>query len=774
MQATDGKLYGMTTNGGTGSAVFPGAGVIFSFDPISLTYLKLKDFDNGMDGGNPDGHLIQASDGKLFGVTSAGGSSGVGVIFSYDLSTSTYTKRKDFNFPTGGEPFGSIMQASDGKLYGMTDAGGLRDLGNQGDVGVIFSFNPVTNAYAMLKDFSVTETGSNVSASVVQASDGKLYGTTVYGGKNFAGVIFSFDPSSSTYTKLYDFDYTNGASPYGSLIQASDGKLYGMTAYGGAGTSPGFSLGVGVIFSFDPVTLSYTKLYDFDGVNGMRPFGSLMQASDGKLYGMTQDNGVNFGGVIFSFNPLTSTYTKVYDLPEGSYPKGSLIQANDGKLYGMTNGTGGSAVGGAIFSFDPASLSYTSLYNFDGINGGRPDGSLVQASNGKLYGTAAAGGSGEVGVVFSFDPVALSYTKLHDFDGTNGGLPYGNLMQASDGKLYGTASIGGTTIDALGSTAGIIFSLDPVTSTYTKLKNFDFTNGASPYIGSAFIELRSCIATTYYRDRDGDGYGDASSSIQACSQPPGYVTNHKDCDDNNALIHGPATYYRDADGDGLGDPNNSISVCATRPPAGYVRNNYDCDDHFKPWRFEDKRVLMCHNGREECVRIIEVLIRLFEGWTLGPCSNEACGRNETVMCHNGNQDCINRKDVLRKLFEGWTLGPCFSAATSPAALDFSENPEIFSKEQLMSGGYKLSNYPNPFTRTTTIKYELPFDSKVSVKVYDVMGKLVATLVDEDKKAGSYTVDFNAGHISRGSLYYRIIATSKDKQFKQTNKMIQLQ
>ena len=55
-----------------------------------------------------------------------------------------------------------------------------------------------------------------------------------------------------------------------------------------------------------------------------------------------------------------------------------------------------------------------------------------------------------------------------------------------------------------------------------------------------------------------------------------------------------------------------------------------------------------------------------------------------------------------------------------------------------------------------------------------MGKVVATLVDENKKAGAYTVEFKAGHFSRGSLYYRIIATSKDKQFEQTNKIIQLQ
>ena len=155
----------------------------------------------------------------------------------------------------------------------------------------------------------------HTTANFIQASDGKLYGMTYSGGSSGAGVIFSFDPSSSTYTKLKDFDGTNGGNPYGSLMQASDGKLYGMTAQGG-------SSGAGVIFSFDPSSSTYTKLKDFDGTNGANPFGSLMQASDGKLYGMTDDGGSSGDGVIFSFDPSSSTYTKLKDFDDtnGAYP----------------------------------------------------------------------------------------------------------------------------------------------------------------------------------------------------------------------------------------------------------------------------------------------------------------------------------------------------------------------------------------------------------------------------------------------------------------------
>src|ERR1700733_11432466 len=95
------------------------------------------------------------------------------------------------------------------------------------------------------------------------------------GGNAGVGAIFSYDPISFTYTKLRDFNSTNGSNPRGSLVQATDGKLYGMTYDGGSYNS-------GVIFSFDPVSSVYTKLMDFNGINGANPQGSLMQASNGK------------------------------------------------------------------------------------------------------------------------------------------------------------------------------------------------------------------------------------------------------------------------------------------------------------------------------------------------------------------------------------------------------------------------------------------------------------------------------------------------------------
>jgi hypothetical protein len=103
--------------------------------------------------------------------------------------------------------------------------------------------------------------------------------------------------------------------------------------------------------------------------------------------------------------------------------------------------------------------------------------------------------------------------------------------------------------------------------------------------------------TTWYRDEDGDGYGDAARTRTGCGQPDGYVADDTDCDDGDADINpaapelcdgidndcdgdvdedGPTPWYRDVDGDGYGDPADVVTGCGQ--PSGYVGNDADCDD----------------------------------------------------------------------------------------------------------------------------------------------------------------------------------------------------
>ena len=67
------------------------------------------------------------------------------------------------------------------------------------------------------------------------------------------------------------------------------------------------------------------------------------------------------------------------------------------------------------------------------------------------------------------------------------------------------------------------------------------------------------------------------------------------------------------------------------------------------------------------------------------------------------------------------------------------------------------NYPNPFNPSTNISYSISKSSRVVLRVYDVLGNLVTTLVNENQEIGSYTIDFNAGELSSGIYYYKLQA-----------------
>lgn len=465
IQASDGKMYGMTSGGGANNS-----GIIFRFDPVSSAYLKMLDFDGASIGSNPQGSLMQASDGMLYGMTYSGGANGMGTIFRYDLSTSSCSNLIDFSGTSNGSsPQGSLIQGADGFLYGLTTGGG------NSNMGVLFQFDPVSLSFVKELDFNGASNGRNPEGSLVQISGGMIYGLSAQGGLHDKGVLFQFDPQTLQYTKELDFSGTgNGETPVGSLILGSDGKLYGTTYAGG-------SNGTGVLFQYDPAGSSFAKKYDFTGgTNGFSPMSSLVQAADGMLYGMTYQDGVNGQGVIFQYDPALASYSKVFDFDGasgGSQPQGALMLAADARLYGMTYGGGANGVG-VLFQLDPASLLFTKKLDFaEATNGSFPFGALMHGADGMCYGLTSGGGANNMGVLFQFDPAASVYTKRMDFAGTaNGSNPHGSLMQTTDGKIYGMTYTGGA------NGMGLIFQFDPLTNICSDLFDFDGTaNGSYPF-----------------------------------------------------------------------------------------------------------------------------------------------------------------------------------------------------------------------------------------------------------------------------------------------------
>lgn len=314
VQAKNGLLYGMTESGGV-----HGFGILFSFDPKANTYRKLVDFNGSTNGGSPYGSLVEGANGQLFGLTEGGGANNHGTLFSFNYSNNIITVLHSFNGSNGRSPYGSLVKATNGLLYGMTESGGSKDMGT------VFSFNPNNKEYKVLYSFDDAN-GRSPYGSLIQATDGKLYGMAQFGGSTGFGVVFSIDLQSSSFAKRAEFKWSNGAWPNSTLVQAANNKLYGMTESGGANN-------YGVLFEYDPSSNAIVAQTDFSEANGRSPYGKLTKASDNKLYGMTYRGGASDKGVLFSYDPATNVapFKKLVDFngTNGLNPSASMVELKE-------------------------------------------------------------------------------------------------------------------------------------------------------------------------------------------------------------------------------------------------------------------------------------------------------------------------------------------------------------------------------------------------------------------------------------------------------------
>jgi len=388
------------------------AAVLFATSTIAVSFQVLHSFA-GAEGETPAAPLVQAADGFFYGVANHGGDftvlppDGGGTAFRMDASGSVTTLHT-FRGPEGAWPK-SLIQARDGYFYGTATLGGQPSI-------------------------------SNLNPGV--------------------GTIFRMDATGAL-TVLHVFPYSigGGSSQPGPIVQGADGALYG-TALGAFGTN---AIG-GYVYRFDPISGDFRHLHDFVGSDGAIPTGPLFQAGDGFFYGTTNQGGLWNAGVIYKVDVL-GNFVLLHSLSplypgEGSEPKGGVIQASDGFFYGTTeHGT----YFGEIFRMDAAG-NFTVLHRFDASasDGGNPLSGLIEGGDGFLYGTAKIGGQpvtspSRHGVVYRMDK-AGTVTVMHTFTGPDGYQPWAALVQAADGRLYGSTVVGG----AFG--LGVLFRIDPAVS----------------------------------------------------------------------------------------------------------------------------------------------------------------------------------------------------------------------------------------------------------------------------------------------------------------------
>ena len=346
--------------------------------PPSASMTNLHFFSGIRDGAFLYAGLMQGKDGNLYGTAEGGGGSFQGSIFRMTLS-GVLTTLYSFPYGTGGaNPYGSLVQGTNGYFYGTTEAGG------SDGYGTLFSLTN-NNVVTFLYSFTDGVDGAEPLAGLVQGSDGNFYGTAYEGGTYAFGSVFKMTPIG-VFTTLYEFTGdADGAYPYAGLVLGRDGNFYGTTVEGG-------SDGYGTAFSLNP-NGTLTTLASFNYANGGYPQAGLIQGTDGKLYGTTFEGGASGYGTVFSLTTngaLTTLFS--FGATNGSNPAAALVQGADGYLYGTTS-SGGAGGQGTAFRITTRGTLTTLLW-FDGLNGADPEAALVQASDGNFYGTTAQGGTG--------------------------------------------------------------------------------------------------------------------------------------------------------------------------------------------------------------------------------------------------------------------------------------------------------------------------------------------------------------------------------------------
>lgn len=297
----DGNFYGTTTSGGS----FISFGTVFRFT-TNGTLTTLASFDGTNSGSSPDSPLLMDTNGNLYGTAPQGGPGFRGTVFRV-TTNGALTVLFAFNSTNGSTPRDGLILANDGNFYGTLVAGGVSNAGtifrmtSTGTVSTVLAFD---NAH-----------GANPIGGLVQGADGGLYGTTGFGGPALSfGTVFRTTTNGGALTTLHNFQGTDGEEPSFRLIFGNDGRLYGTTSFGGDWASGPSGVGSGSVFS---VTTNgvFTTLFLFHGTNGSNPAASLVLGPDGNLYGTTAQGGPGGGGTIFRV-VLAPQFAGIGQLPD--------------------------------------------------------------------------------------------------------------------------------------------------------------------------------------------------------------------------------------------------------------------------------------------------------------------------------------------------------------------------------------------------------------------------------------------------------------------------
>jgi uncharacterized repeat protein (TIGR03803 family) len=300
-----GNLYGST---------FEGNVIEYSLGESGVWNARvIYTFQNG----TPSPVILDAA-GNLYGVAASGVN---GFVFELSPSSSdtwTFSHLHDFSGSDGsasanaaGGMLGGLIMDSAGNLYGTTWTGGVISKCT-GGCGVVFELKNESGAWSetVLHRFHGSD-GMNPDAALLMDVSGNLYGTTTAGGAHGFGVVFkvTVESGQGQTTSIHSFSsgHGDGAYPNSALTMDASGNLYGATYSGGGSSECNVEndTGCGIVFQLTKTSNAWKEsvLHDFSGKQDGAFPGALTLDADGNLYGLAQNGGAYFGGLLFKVSP---------------------------------------------------------------------------------------------------------------------------------------------------------------------------------------------------------------------------------------------------------------------------------------------------------------------------------------------------------------------------------------------------------------------------------------------------------------------------------------
>lgn len=407
---------------GLGLGAAAGSAGAATLSPTPFTVLKT--FASDPLAAYTSARLFHGSDDFFYGCTDDGGGlNGRGEIFRVKEDGSQFSVVATSDMLNASRPFWVLHSSRDGKLYGFT-------------FNALFRINPDGTGYSELRPFGASP--AFFITDLIEGQDGLLYGLTFGRFIGQSSTIFRMARDGSGYTVLHTFfDSTEGTQPDSGLTQGPDGVLYGMTSNGGP-------FGSGTIFRVNPDGTGFRVLQAMSDSTGRWLTCRLLLATDGKLYGTAGNGGTTNLGTLFRVKTDGSAFEVLRNMggPDGIIPNGGMTQASDGMIYG-------SSQDGRIYRIDPAvgGASYTVMYSLPVVYQ-NVEGELMLAKSGNFVGITNKTETG-AGVVFSWSP--RPWINSGDTATATAGLPFSYTVTASQapgGFTLATSSLPpGLTVD---------------------------------------------------------------------------------------------------------------------------------------------------------------------------------------------------------------------------------------------------------------------------------------------------------------------------------------